>query len=304
MNKKNIIITGVNGFIGSHVARHYMQEQYNVIGTDVNSTSILKGIPYTQLNLISDDMDELIKKSKPYAIIHCAGMADVNYSMEHPDSDFVSNVIATRKLLYSVKEYVPETKFIFMSSAAVYGNPLELPIREDFALNPISPYALHKVIVEDICGYFIRQFNLDIRILRIFSTYGNGLKKQIFWDMGQKIKNMGHLKLFGTGHETRDFIHVSDLAKVILLIMEAPKKDIYIFNVANGEEVEISEIARIFCQKMGYPDDIISFNQINRAGNPSNWRADISRIRELGYQEKVGLSEGIESYVEWLRSIS
>ena len=302
MGKKNIIITGVNGFIGSHAAKYCMEKQYHVIGTDINSTSIVNGIFYTQLNLISDDMDKLIKENEPYAIIHCAGMADVNYSMEHPDSDFVSNVMVTRKLLYSVNENAPDTKFIFMSSAGVYGNPSELPIREDFPLNPISPYALHKVIVENICGYFIRQFNLDIRILRIFSTYGAGLKKQIFWDMGQKIESTGCLKLFGRGHETRDFIHINDLAKVIMLIMESPKRDIYIYNVANGKEVEISEIARIFCAEMGYSDEIISFNQVTRAGNPTNWRADISRIQELGYRETVSLSSGIESYVTWLRS--
>lgn len=304
MDTKNIIITGVNGFVGSYTAKECIKNHYNVIGTDIQSVSTIEGIFYIQLNLISDDIVELIKQYEPYAIIHCAGMADVNYSMAHPDSDFVSNVLVTRKLLYSVQEYAPDAKFIFMSSASVYGNPPELPIREEFALNPISPYALHKLIVENICSYFIRQFSLDVRILRIFSTYGNGLKKQIFWDMGQKIKNTGCLKLFGTGHETRDFIHISDLAKVIILIMEAPKKDIYIYNVANGKEVEISEIAKIFCQKMGYSNDIISFSQITRAGNPSNWRADITRIQDLGYQEKVGLSEGIESYVEWLRSTS
>ncbi len=303
MNEKNIIITGVNGFIGSNAAKYCMERQYHVVGTDIGSTSIVDGIHYTQLNLISDDLGELIKENEPYAIIHCAGMADVNYSMEHPDSDFVSNVMVTRKLLYSVKEYAPDARFLFMSSAGVYGNPLELPIREDFALNPISPYALHKMIVEDICSYFIRQFNLDIRILRIFSTYGAGLKKQIFWDMGQKLKNTGRLQLFGTGNETRDFIHISDLAKAIVLIMEAPESDTYIFNVANGKEVKISEIARIFCEKMGYSGEIISFNQVTRAGNPSNWRADISRIQKLGYEKTVSLSEGIESYAVWLHDI-
>ena len=303
MGMRDIIITGVNGFIGSYAAKRCMEYNYNVIGTDINSVSTTEGIIYTQLNLIDDDIVELIKKYEPCAIIHCAGMADVKYSMKHPDSDFASNVMITRKILYSVKEHAPKTQFIFMSSASVYGNPPELPIREDFALNPISPYALHKVIVENICGYFIRQFNLDIRILRIFSTYGNGLKKQIFWDMGQKIKSSGCLKLFGTGRETRDFIHIDDLTKAIMLIMEAPKSDTYIFNVANGEEVKISEVAKLFCNKMGYSDEIISFTQTARAGNPSNWCADISKIKKLGYQKTVSLSSGIEGYIAWLQSI-
>lgn len=301
MEMKNLIITGVNGFIGSHAAKLFLQHNYNVIGTDVASVSIVEGIHYVQLNLISDDIDELLKEYKPCIIIHCAGMADVNYSIEHPDSDFTLNVMITRKLLYSIKEYAPMARFLFMSSAGVYGEPKILPITEKFELKPISPYALHKVMVEEMCSYFITQFNLDIRILRIFSCYGNGLKKQIFWDMGQKIKNTGCLKLFGTGNETRDFIHIDDLARAILSIAESSWNGTYIYNVANGVEVKIREIAQIFCQNMGCNEEIIVFTQQIRAGNPSNWCADISCLKGLGYRQMVSLEEGIKEYVHWLK---
>ena len=181
---KNILITGVNGFIGSHMAGKCLNDGYKVIGIDVNSISVIDEIKYYQLNLYEDSIDDILKIYRPFALIHCAGMADVNYSIQHSDSDFVSNVVIARKVLYSVKNVSDNTRFIFLSSAGVYGNP----INEKHEKNPISPYALHKVLAEDICWYFVRQFNIDVRILRVFSAYGVGLKKQIFWDMGQKIK--------------------------------------------------------------------------------------------------------------------
>lgn len=299
--ENNIVITGVNGFIGSHVAEKYLKDGYSVIGVDISSVSAIDGIKYYQLNLYEDSMDDILKTYQPFALIHCAGMADVNYSMQHPDSDFVSNVVVARRVLYSVKNTSSNTIFIFLSSAGVYGNPVRNPIDEQHEKNPISPYALHKALVEDICWYFVRQFNIDIRILRIFSAYGAGLKKQIFWDMGQKIKKYGRLELFGTGEESRDFIYIEDLAHAIQLIMETKRTDEIIYNVANGIEIKIRDTAEIFCKECGVNKEQISFNGCERQGNPINWCADIKRIKRLGYKPKTDINMGIAQYVKWLR---
>lgn len=301
---KTVVITGSNGFIGSHTAKHLLNAGYQVIGVDIGSTSNVLGVEYKQLNLLSDDIDELLDEYSPYALIHCAGMADVNYSMQHPDSDFFMNVMMTRKILYAVKEKKTSMRMLYMSSAGVYGNPQKLPIEENAERRSISPYALHKTIVEDICEYFNRQYSLDIRVLRIFSAYGNGLKKQIFWDMGQKIKNTGKLSLFGSGNETRDFIHIDDLTSVISLILEAEQEKNAVYNVANGKEVSIRQVAELFCDTLGKPREIISFSNENREGNPSNWCADISKVKKLGYVSQVTLSEGIRKYAEWLKDNS
>ncbi len=300
---KNILITGVNGFIGSHMAGKCLNDGYKVIGIDVNSISVIDEIKYYQLNLYEDSIDDILKIYRPFALIHCAGMADVNYSIQHSDSDFVSNVVIARKVLYSVKNVSDNTRFIFLSSAGVYGNPISNPINEKHEKNPISPYALHKVLAEDICWYFVRQFNIDVRILRVFSAYGVGLKKQIFWDMGQKIKKYGKLELFGTGMETRDFIYIDDLVCAIQLIMETEKTDEVIYNVANGLEIKIRDIAEIFCQKCGISNDLILFNGYERQGNPVNWCADIEKIKVLGYEPQINIHMGISEYVTWLRSI-
>lgn len=301
--KGKIVITGVNGFIGSHVAQSCLENGYDVIGIDINSVSGINNLTYYQLNLYEDSIDDILEINKPFALIHCAGMADVNYSVQHPDSDFVSNVVISRKVLYSVKNVSRETIFIFLSSAGVYGNPFTIPIDEKHERNPISPYALHKVLVEDICEYFVKQYNMDIRVLRVFSAYGIGLKKQIFWDMGQKIRKYNKLELFGTGDETRDFIYIDDLVRAIQLIMETEPKRQVIYNVANGVEISIRNVAELFCEKCGLDRDLIVFNQCKRKGNPTNWCADISMIKGIGYEPQIDINTGIEKYVEWLREI-
>ncbi len=300
---RKVVITGINGFIGNHMAQKCIQAGYKVVGIDINSTSNIDTIEYYQLNLMNDSIDSILEKHFPFILIHCAGMADVNYSMQYPDSDFATNVVVTRKILYSVKNHSENTIVIFLSSASVYGNPINLPISEKDKKNPISPYALHKVISENICEYFVKQHNIDIRILRIFSAYGIGLKKQIFWDMGQKIKKYNKLELFGTGQETRDFIYIDDLVNAIQLVMESEREEEAIYNIANGNEISIKNVAEIFIEKCGLGKELILFNNIVRPGNPQCWCADIHKIKKLGYKPEINIHIGIEKYVEWIRSL-
>ena len=152
----------------------------------------------------------------------------------------------------------------------------------------------------NFCEYYNRIHGYRIRSIRIFSAYGNGLRKQLLWDIYQKYQNTGRIELFGTGDETRDFIHVSDIVRAIELILayDGPEN---IINVANGEEVSIRELAEIYAGKLGADADVVSFNGMVKEGDPRNWRADISLLKRLGYEKHMALSDGIEAYVEWAR---
>ena len=105
---------------------------------------------------------------------------------------------------------------------------------------------------EELCEYYNRIHGYHIRSIRIFSAYGNGLRKQLLWDIYQKYQNTGRIELFGTGEETRDFIHVSDIMRAIDLILSYDGPETVI-NVANGEEVSIRELAEIYAEKLGAP---------------------------------------------------
>ncbi len=295
-----ILITGINGFIGSSLAKHYHDEGWEVYGIDMCAHEECAWNTYV-CDIAHEDIVHILSECRPEVIVHCAGIANVSFSVEHPDEDFEANTVAVHRLLYAIhKAGLTDSRVLFLSSAGVYGQPESLPISENHKTNPISPYALHKTMAEDICSYFIKNYSMDIRIARIFSAYGPGLKKQIFWDMYNKILDTGKLELFGSGEESRDFIYIDDLIKALTIIVEAAKQDDYIYNVANGSQITIKDIARIFVEEYG--EDIpVTFNHKNRTGDPDNWCADISRINGLGYSGSVSITEGISRYLTWVK---
>ena len=141
---------------------------------------------------------------------------------------------------------------------------------------------------------------MNVKIARIFSAYGAGLRKQIFWDMYNKLHQSGQLDMFGTGNESRDYIHVKDLIRAICLLAETEDKNL-IYNVANGEETTIRQAAELFAESNGASPDIIHFNGVVREGDPLNWRADISRMKALGYTKSIEMKDGIRQYIEWAK---
>jgi len=296
---KKILVTGASGFIGSRIYNKFINEGYEVCGWSRD-----KNTDYVQVNLLNKQViRSALLSFRPDIVIHCAGSADVGKSVQNPDKDYEGNVTVTHNLLFGLHEVnLDNVKVVFMSSAGVYGNPMSLPITENMPLNPLSPYAVHKVMCEELCKYFILNYNMDIKIARIFSAYGKGLKKQIFWDMYNKAKLTGRLDMFGTGSESRDYIHVEDVIQSIFLLATTESKE-NIFNVANGEELTIWQVTQWFAEYVGIGNKKICFNGTVREGDPLNWRADISRIKKLGYKKTVDIKCGLQEYITWAMNI-
>ncbi len=295
-----VLVTGACGFIGYSVCREFHELGYSVIGWDLNERESKWEL--CKIDLYNQNMvKRKLKEISPDIIIHCAGAADVGKSVENPYFDYNSNVTVTHDLLFLLHELeMHSTRFVFLSSAGVYGNPINLPITEDMDVNPMSPYALHKVMCEDVCRYFSDNYEMDIKIIRIFSAYGEGLRKQIFWDMHKKVEKTGRLSMFGTGNESRDYINIIDLIRAIYIVAtKAPKTEL-IYNVANGEEITIREATECFANAIGINLEMISFTGEKKEGNPINWKADISKLKMLGYKKTVEFSEGIARYIEWV----
>lgn len=298
-----VLVTGAKGFIGQHVSDFFSKQGHVVIECDrqfdfkkSNNKSVI--IDLTDI----EQVRRILKEEKPEVIIHCAGLADVNESLKEPYLDYESNVTVTHNLLFILHECaLNKCKFIFLSSASVYGNPDALPICEAAETHPVSPYALHKLMCENACLYFHENYNMDIKILRIFSAYGEGLKKQIFWDMFNKVQITGKLCMFGTGNESRDYINIKDLLQAVYLIVQNAPYEEVIYNVANGEEITIRQVAEEFADIINLPKENIHFSGENKEGNPINWKADISKLQRLGYCKSVKLKDGISSYLNWLR---
>lgn len=301
MKKQKILITGAAGFIGNHLAKKFIDSEHEVLGWDIAESKDDFEIKKIDMSSIECIKKELLLYN-PDVIVHCAGCADVGKSVLNPYKDYDGNVSLTHNIMFSLHELeMKNTRFVFLSSASVYGNPNKLPITEDMDTNPLSPYAVHKVMCEDLCRYFNLNYGMDVKVARIFSAYGAGLRKQIFWDMFCKSKS-GALSLFGTGYESRDYIHVNDVVNALYLIATVQSNNIY-FNVANGEETTIHQVADIFAKYAKIDEKNILFNGVVREGDPINWKADISNIKKLGYKKTVDIDKGIAAYLEWCNNV-
>lgn len=292
-----ILILGSCGFIGSHLVDYYVNKNHAVVGCDLMEHAADQ-YQYRKLSVLSSDFDALLLQHQFDCCINASGSGNVSFSLNQPLSDFESNALVVAKVLETIKRTQPSCKFIQISSAAVYGNPDKLPVSETDAIHPLSPYGYHKWMSEIICKEYSDLFNLNIAVLRPFSVYGNGLKKQLFWDICQKLKKNSAVSLSGTGSETRDFIHISDLAALTDEIISKGEFCGEVYNAATGVQTSIQQIASLFAEIFPEAEEI-SFTGNSRAGDPLNWQADISKITRLGYTAKTSLSEGVKDYINW-----
>lgn len=294
-----ILIIGSKGFIGSHCV-DYFSKQHNVWGCDVLLDYGSK--QYIPIDAVDSDFLEIFKDHKFDVCINCSGAANVSFSLEKPFNDFKLNTLNVFKILEAIRQYAPDCKFITMSSAAVYGNPKYLPIDENQDSLPVSPYGYHKVMAEMICEEFSRYWGVKTCCLRIFSAYGPRLRKQLFWDLYHKITEEPNPTLWGTGKESRDFIYISDIIRIIELAIHNSKFDGEVVNVANGNQISIAEVAECVKDIIG-SNKKIEFNNKTRKGDPLNWEADCKVIKSWGYKQTVTLEKGVTEYVKWIKGI-
>ena len=282
-----ITILGVQGFIGSNLVNFFRYQGHEI--------QTLSKEDLLDINILINAFE------KSEVVINCIGSATVGYSYTNTEEAFESNVIILGKVLELLRQNsFQHVKYINLSSAAVYGNPENLPVKESDETKPLSPYGYHKLMSELLLKEYHHCFGLKTLSLRIFSAYGTGQKKLLLWDLHQKIKNSnGKICLFGTGDETRDFIHIEDIAQQILLAISNASFKGEAVNVGNGVGVKISEIADLY--KMYYPKKFdYEFNGENKLGDPLNWCADIYILKGWGYKKIFLIEDGIKDYINWV----
>lgn len=290
-----ILIIGSKGFIGSHLVR-YFELLHDVWQCDVVTDYTTP--QYILIDASNSDFNAIFEEQSFDVCVNCSGAASVPDSIKHPYRDFLLNTANVYAILNAIHIHCPACRFINLSSAAVYGNPQLLPVKESAPIAPMSPYGRHKEMAETICREFAEEFGLSTCSLRIFSAFGNGLRKQIFWDMNRKMTDTTEAVFFGTGDETRDFIHIDDIVQVIVLVIKHAVFKGEAINVANGEATTIREAVNLFAQLKGYHGQIV-FNGTVREGDPRFWKADISILKGWGYKPSVTLEQGLKSYIQW-----
>jgi len=298
-----VLVTGAAGFLGRYIIRHFAAEGWSVVGIGKSApeNALLANLAaYYQLKLPDPFLTQLLQEHKPQVCIHCAGGSSVGLSLSAPATDFHANTVLTFELLNALRLQVPECRFIFLSSAAVYGNPESLPVSESQHCAPLSPYGFHKWQCEQLCLEFTKLYNLPTACVRIFSAYGSGLRRQVLWDICQKVITHNTLRLQGTGQESRDFIHAVDIAQALLLIATTSPMQAQIYNLGSAREVTIQELASMAVQALGYQGNVEFDGQVP-SGHPLNWQADLSALKALGFVPSMPLEQGVYAFANWCR---
>lgn len=295
-----VLVTGAYGFIGRHVARALAAEGQTVIGLGhgVWSREQWRQWGIAEWHAADVTLDNLVTHGGlPGAVIHCAGSGTVGFSATHPHQDYQRTVETTAAVLEFVRLYAKEAAVVYPSSVAVYGHVGRQPIAETQPPNPVSPYGVHKQIAEQMCAAYARYFGIKAAIVRLFSVYGNGLRKQLLWDACSKLRR-GESEFFGTGAELRDWLHAADAADLLALARRYASTECPVVNGGTGISVAVAEVVQEVVDAMhaGIP---ATFTGQTREVDPPSYVADVRRAAVWGWKARKPWREGVREYVEW-----
>ncbi len=289
------VVVGAAGFIGSHLCRYLQSRGADVLGIDRREIAEKIGVAIRG-EFPQPQVCEAIAAHRAQQIYLLAGTSSVAISLADPLADLWGNGRDTLVFLEWMRQKDIRSTIVFVSSAAVYGDPVALPASIATPVQPISPYGISKLAGELYARLYARMHSLDTRVVRPFSIYGPRLRKQVVWDMLVKLHQPEPHALFGTGRETRDFVYVDDLCAALVLVGEAGSPA-GIYNVCSGQETSIATIGQRLSAYTGRPP--LSFTGTSRPGDPLRWRGDCAELLTLGWQPAVSLDDGLRATVDW-----
>ena len=303
--QKTILVTGGAGFLGRAVAQKFQSIGYRVVGIGhsqwTSDEALNHGFDvWLEASVSLSNLKTLDEEYK--VVVHCAGNSSVGYSITNPFQDFSLNVQGTAELLEYLRQTKSKALLICPSSAGVYGVCDDEPIKESDTLNPISPYGYHKKVIEDLLEMHSKVYGMQVAIIRFFSIYGPGLRKQLLWDASTKLSQADKEATFwGTGEETRDWIYIDDAVELIALLSKKTES-FMIVNGATGDRITVRKVLEMLRDALALDVEIV-FNGAVRSGDPRFYHADVSKLREMGMCSSVSLSDGIKHYIDWFKKL-
>jgi UDP-glucose 4-epimerase len=301
MGDQSVVVTGANGFLGRHVARCLARQGHTVRGIGhgnwLREEWELWGLSEWQC---ADVTLQTLRQyaGEPAAILHCAGSGSVPFSIEDPLADFERTVETTAHVLEYVRTSAPFCRVVYPSSASVYGTVETVPIREDCPAAPISQYGTHKLMAEQMVTSYSRQFGTSAAIVRLFSVYGCGLRKQLLWDACRKFAN-NDATFMGTGDEVRDWLHVEDAATLLMAAAEHASPECPTVNGGSGQGVTVRDVLLRLGSSLLQAEVLPSFSGTQRTGDPSRYIADTEGSMAWGWMPTRQWTEGVEEYASW-----
>jgi dTDP-glucose 4,6-dehydratase len=304
-----ILITGGAGFQGSHLTESLLEKGHDVTILNTYSDQTDRNIANFKndariiFGSITDKtiVDKTVRGQD--AVFHLAANINVDESLKDPRSFIDANIIGTHNVIEAVRSN--DTRMIYASTCEVYGDGHSLKenelLTETAELSPNSPYAASKAAADRWCSAYYKSFGTRVTIVRPFNIYGerqkNGTFGALIAILVRKALSGVRLTVYGNGDATRDYLHVSDLVAAYNLVLEHDELDGKAINFASGVNTSVKDIAQYIAKAFGTD---IEYGPA-RPGEVSRFPADISRAKNIGFQPKIGIWEGIDRYIAWAK---
>lgn len=304
-----VLVTGVAGFIGSHLAEALMEDGRDVIGLDCLTDYYSPELKVANLERLRENPSfSFVEKDLnsgdwspggAEVVFHLAAQPGVRNSWGDGFADYLrNNLQATQKVLDVCLSQDPRPRVVFASSSSVYGDAAKLPAAEGDLKQPASPYGVTKLTAEMLCSAYVKSYDLDVTIIRPFTVYGPRQRPDMaFCRFISSLKEGRPAEIYGDGSQTRDFTFVTDVVAAFMLAAERGRKG-RVYNVGGGERAPLNRCLEMIAGELG-----VALKKVERPkarGDVTDTHADISLAREdLGYNPSVGLEDGLRRQVRW-----
>ncbi|NHI91701.1 MAG: SDR family NAD(P)-dependent oxidoreductase [Candidatus Lokiarchaeota archaeon] len=302
------LVTGGAGFIGSHLVDHLIKKNYQLTVIDDLSAGNLDNLKQIKdsIKFFKGDIANIkfikdVFKEEFDFIFHIAANASVPISVNKPRLDFSSNAIGTFNLLEASKDSGTK-KFIYASTAAVYGEPKYTPIDEKHPLAPISPYGASKLAGE-ACGFsFVKAYGIRFTSMRIFNCIGPRQPRYVIYDFLNKLlKNKTELEILGTGENVRDFIYVDDVCNAFIQSAEKKISDGEAYSLGTGKYVTITQLANQILENLNLDKTKLKYTGFSWKGDVKVLIADNSKALKHFNLKITPLADALDHEIKWFQ---
>jgi nucleoside-diphosphate-sugar epimerase len=307
-----VVVTGGYGFVGSHLVERLLLEGHVVRVldnmTNGNESNLEKVATHPnfdpiRMDVCSHEIAPIVKGAD--AVVHLAAITGEEACHNQPAASAIVNVNGTLNLLQAcAKEHVG--RFIFASSASVYGQQETLPLREDMVLKPTSIYGATKAAAEMYVQAFARAYGMSSICLRFANLYGprrNPKYPVAVMNFAKAVVKGGNITIYGDGKQSRNFTHVSDAVEAIMLALVKGGNCGEPYNIASREKTTVNQLAEIFIEMAENKRPEVIYAPA-RVGDRDSFMSTEKARTELGFEAKVDLRQGLAEFVQWVRSIS
>jgi len=306
------LVTGGAGFIGSHLAAELVRRGEHVRIVDSLVTGKRRNLEAAPgAEFIEGDLADMAVAQRAAAgmdyVLHQAAIPSVPRSVKDPVTSNRANIDASLNILVAARD-AGVKRLVYAGSSSAFGNTTTLPKREDMPTNPLSPYALQKLVAEQYCQMFTTLYGFETVTIRYFNVFGprqdpgspySGVISLFSTALLEKRRPI----IYGDGEQTRDFTYVANVVDGVLRACEAKGAAGEVINVATGGRISLNELLKTMNRILG--TDLKAVYQEPRAGDVRDSQADISKAKRiLGYTPLVALEDGLRQTIDWCRSES